>query len=70
MATYQITFISGLSLRASRRAQVEGERVASNLRGGGIGRALFADAEARARADGRRLLQLTTNTARQDAHAF
>ncbi len=70
VATYQITFISGLSLRASRRAQVKGVRVASNLRGGGIGRALFADAEARARADGCALLQMTTNTARQDAHAF
>ena len=48
VATYQITFISGLSLRASRRAQVESVRVAADLRGRGVGAAMMADAEARA----------------------
>lgn len=70
VATYQITFISGLSLRAARRAQVESVRVASALRGQGIGAALMADAEARARAAGCSLIQLTTNRTRTDAHRF
>ncbi|OYX44778.1 MAG: GNAT family N-acetyltransferase [Rhodobacterales bacterium 32-67-9] len=70
VATYQLTFISGLSLRASRRAQVESVRVAFDLRGRGIGAAMFADAEARARAAGCRLMQLTMNATRHDARRF
>ncbi len=70
VATYQLTFISGLSLRAARRAQVESVRVASALRGGGLGAALMQDAEARARAAGCGLIQLTTNRDRLRAHAF
>ncbi len=70
VATYQLTFISGLSLRASRRAQVESVRVATDLRGRGIGEAMFADAEARARAAGCRLMQLTMNASRKDASRF
>ncbi len=70
VATYQITFISGLSLRATRRAQIESVRVASDLRGQRIGEALFADAEARARAAGCGLIQLTTNATRDRARAF
>ena len=70
VATCQLTFVSGLSLRASRRAQVESVRVAADLRGRGIGAALMAEAEARARAAGCTLVQLTTNRARGDAHRF
>ncbi|MDX5499006.1 MAG: GNAT family N-acetyltransferase [Rhodobacterales bacterium] len=70
VATYQLTFITGLSLRAARRAQVESVRVASNLRSTGIGAALMADAETRARAAGCSLIQLTTNRDRSRAHAF
>lgn len=70
VATYQLTFITGLSLRAARRAQVESVRVASNLRSSGIGAALMADAETRARAAGCSLIQLTTNRERSRAHAF
>ncbi|MDJ1009300.1 MAG: GNAT family N-acetyltransferase [Paracoccaceae bacterium] len=70
VATYQITFIAGLSLSAARRAQIEGVRVARDMRGQGIGRAMFADAEARARAAGCRLMQLTMNATRTDSAAF
>lgn len=70
VATYQITFISGLSLRASRRAQIESVRVSSDLRGAGIGADLIADAEARARAAGCRLMQLTMNSARVQTRRF
>lgn len=70
VACYQLTFISGLSLSAARRAQIEGVRVSVAHRGQGIGQALIHDAEARARAAGCRLLQFTTNRARDDAHRF
>ncbi|MCC5971081.1 MAG: GNAT family N-acetyltransferase [Pararhodobacter sp.] len=70
VATYQITFISGLSLQATRRAQIESVRVAPAQRGAGLGAALMADAEARARAAGCGLLQLTTNRARDRAQSF
>lgn len=70
VACYQLTLISGLSLTAARRAQVEGVRVAADLRGKGVGAALFADAESRARAGGCTLLQLTSNAGRADARRF
>jgi GNAT superfamily N-acetyltransferase len=70
IATYQLTFISGLSLKAARRAQVESVRIASDRRGEGLGHRMFADVEARARAVGCRLIQLTMNAARTDSHRF
>ena len=70
VASYQLTFINGLSLKATRRAQVESVRVAAPLRNAGIGALLMADAEARAREAGCGLIQLTTNRARSDAHRF
>ena len=70
LATYQLTVISGLSLSAARRAQIEAVRVDASLRGQGAGAALMADAEARARAAGASLMQLTSNASRTDAHRF
>jgi len=70
VATYQITYIDGLSLRAARRAQVESVRVAQDRRGQGIGRAMFADVEHRARAAGCALIQLTMNQSRTGSAKF
>lgn len=70
VATYQLTFISGLSLRATRRAQIESVRVASDFRGQHIGEAMLADAETRARGAGCKLLQLTMNKSRTDSARF
>lgn len=70
VATYQLTVISGLSLTAARRAQVESVRVASSRRGRGLGAQLLADAEARARAEGCALVQLTSNATRDRALRF
>ena len=70
VATYQLSILHGLSLRAATRAQMESVRVAADLRSRGIGAALVADAEARARAAGCRLIQLTTHKSRARAHAF
>lgn len=70
VATYQLTFISGLSLSAARRAQVESVRVDSRLRGQGMGHQMFEDVEARARAAGCRLIQLTMNASRTESNKF
>jgi GNAT superfamily N-acetyltransferase len=70
VATYQLTFIRGLSLRAARRAQIESVRVAGDMRGQQIGEAMMADAEARARAAGCTLMQLTMNATRTDSARF
>lgn len=70
IATYQLTFISGLSLSASRRAQVESVRVATQFRGQGAGQHMFADIEARARSAGCNLIQLTMNKTRHDSARF
>lgn len=70
VGTYQLSFLSGLSLNATRRAQIEAVRIAQPYRGQGLGAALFADAEVRARVAGCGLLQLTTNKTRDRAQAF
>ena len=70
VATYQLTFITGLSLRATRRAQVESVRVAAKLRSEGVGSALMRDAEMRAVHAGCTLMQLNTDKSREAAHRF
>ncbi len=70
VATFQLTVIAGLSLRATRRAQVESVRVAADLRGRGIGAAMMAEAERRAREAGSTLVQLTSNATRTRARRF
>lgn len=70
VACYQLTLLDGLSLKAARRAQIEGVRVSTDRRGGGIGAAMMADAEARSRTAGARLIQLTSNATREKARAF
>lgn len=55
---------------ATRRAEIEGMRIAASLRGRGMGARLIADAKARARAAGCGLLQLTSNASRSDALRF
>ena len=70
VACCQLTFITGLALNAARRAQVEGVRVAESLRGTGLGESMIAHVEARARAAGCSVIQLTTNRTRADAQRF
>ncbi len=66
----QLTFIPGLTYRGSWRAQIEGVRVRSDIRGGGIGAALIEHAVARAEQHGCRLVQLTSDKSRADALRF
>ena len=70
VATYQFTLMTGLSQKGLRRAQLEAIRVASEVRGQGIGLALMEDAELRARAADAGLMQFTSNKKRDRAHAF
>ncbi len=70
VATCQLTILDGLSRQGMTRALVEAVRTVPDLRGQGIGAALMAEAEARARAAGARMIQLTTDKSRLRAHAF
>ena len=70
VATCQLTILSGLSRQGAKRALVEAVRVAADLRSQGIGEALMAECEARARVAGAGVLQLTTDKSRLRAHAF
>lgn len=70
VATFQLTFISGLSHRATRRAQIESVRVAADLRGQGLGHLLMEEAERRAEAAGCTMVQLTTHASRDKARQF
>lgn len=70
VGTFQLTFIRGLGRRGAKRAQIESVRVASALRGGGIGREMMLRAVELARAEGCTLVQLTTDKTRPEAHRF
>jgi ribosomal protein S18 acetylase RimI-like enzyme len=66
----QLTIIPGLSRGGMKRGQLEGVRVSSRHRGHGIGEVLARAAIERARTQGCRLVQLTTDRTRVDAHRF
>ncbi len=66
----QFTVIHGLSRAGASRAQIEGVRVRADQRGKRIGDALMQAAIERARAAGCRLVQLTTDRQREEAHRF
>jgi len=66
----QLSFIPGLSRLGAWRGQIESVRIASSLRGGGLGRAMFEWAIAQCRERGCELVQLTTDKARPDAFRF
>ncbi|MBL9062728.1 GNAT family N-acetyltransferase [Tabrizicola sp.] len=70
IACAQLTVLAGLSRGGSRRALIEAVRVAADLRSQGLGAALMAECEARARAAGCTMIQLTTDRSRLDAHRF
>ncbi len=69
-ATAQLTFLRGLSRGGMIRALVEAVRVAPDLRSRGVGAALMAEIEARARTAGAGMVQLTSDKQRTRAHAF
>jgi len=70
VACAQLTLLSGLSHTGLTRAQIEGVRVASSHRGGGLGQALIRHLVERARAEGAGLVQLTSTATRERARHF
>ena len=70
VATCQLTFTPGLSRGGAWRMTIEAVRVTTDRRGGGIGRRLMAYALERAREKNCRIVQLTTDKRRTDAHRF
>ncbi|MGZ4596830.1 MAG: N-acetyltransferase family protein [Actinomycetes bacterium] len=70
VATAQLSFLAGLSRRGAWRAQLEAVRVASAVRGQRVGEALVAWTTAQARDRGCRVVQLTSDRTRVDAHRF
>lgn len=70
VGTFQLTIIPNLSRSGTKRAQIEGVRVASDLRGTGLGRDMIAFAIERAREAGCGLVQLTCDKSRPDAIRF
>jgi len=68
--TLQLTIIGGLGRKGTTRALIEAVRVRSDLRGHGLGSELILDAIDRARREGARIVQLTSDAAREEAHRF
>jgi ribosomal protein S18 acetylase RimI-like enzyme len=70
LAVLQITYIPNLTLKGTKRAQIEGVRVSSKTRGQGLGHKLINYSLQRAKDKGCKLAQLTTNKTRVDAIRF
>ncbi|MFJ5957811.1 GNAT family N-acetyltransferase [Paenarthrobacter sp. NPDC092416] len=70
VATFQLSFLPGLSRKGSWRAQIEAVRVSEVLRGQGVGALMIQWAVDQARARGCSLVQLTTDKSRVAAHRF
>ena len=66
----QITMLANISHQGGWRAQIEGVRIASRARRGGLGRAMFEHAIGLAREKGCRMVQLTMDRDRQEALVF
>ncbi|WP_019925812.1 GNAT family N-acetyltransferase [Nocardia sp. BMG111209] len=70
VGTMQLTIIPGLSRGGATRLQIEGVRVAAAERSRGIGTAMLEWAHDHGRHRGATLAQVTTDRARERAHAF
>ncbi|HEY1157201.1 MAG TPA: GNAT family N-acetyltransferase [Arthrobacter sp.] len=70
VATFQLSFLPGISRQGAWRSQLEGVRVAASLRGQGIGKLMVGWAVQESRNHGCRLMQLTTHRSRTEAHRF
>lgn len=70
VGTLQLSFLPGLSYQGAWRGQIEAVRIASHLRGHGLGARMIEWAVERCRARGCRIAQLTSNIERPRAHIF
>ncbi len=70
VGTMQLSYLPGLSFRGRWRGQIEAVRIASALRGHGLGTAMIEWAVERCRARGCKMVQLASKRTRLDAHRF
>lgn len=70
VGTFQTTFIVTLTGRGSASLTIEAVHTRQDRRGRGIGEAMIRHAIEEGRRRGVRLVQLTSNAARTDAHRF
>jgi ribosomal protein S18 acetylase RimI-like enzyme len=70
LGCFQLTFIPGLSRQGAWRGQIEAVRVARDSRGRGIGKSMMSWAIEQCRVRHCKLLQLTSDKRRTDAHRF
>ncbi|WP_329526905.1 GNAT family N-acetyltransferase [Streptomyces sp. NBC_01462] len=70
VGTLQLTVIPGLSRRGSTRALIEGVRVRTDERGTGLGTQIIEWAVDESRRRDCRLVELTSDASRTDAHRF
>jgi GNAT superfamily N-acetyltransferase len=70
VGTMQLTFIPGLLMHGAWRGQIEAVRIDSSVRGQGLGSRMIDWAVERCRERDCKLVQLTSNNARTDAHRF
>jgi len=70
VGTMQLSYLPGLSFRGRWRGQIEAVRIASALRGHGLGTVMIEWAVERCRARGCKMVQLTSKRTRLDAHRF
>ncbi|MGW7542895.1 N-acetyltransferase family protein [Streptomyces sp. NPDC054770] len=70
VGTLQLTVIPGLSRRGATRSIIEGVRVHADERGSGLGTRFIEWAIDESRRQGCRLVQLTSDASRIDAHRF
>ncbi|MER6246751.1 GNAT family N-acetyltransferase [Streptomyces griseorubiginosus] len=70
VGTLQLTVVPGLSRRGATRSIIEGVRVHADERGSGLGTLLIEWAIEESRRHDCRLVQLTSDNTRTDAHRF
>ncbi|MFE0640515.1 GNAT family N-acetyltransferase [Streptomyces sp. NPDC058877] len=70
VGTLQLTVIPGLSRRGTTRSIIEGVRIHGDERGSGLGTQLIEWAIEESRRQDCRLVQLTSDVTRTDAHRF
>jgi GNAT superfamily N-acetyltransferase len=70
VGTLQLTLIPGLSRKGATRSIIEAVRIHADARGSGLGTRLIEWAVDQSRREGCRLVQLTSDASRTDAHRF
>ncbi|MFD7874577.1 GNAT family N-acetyltransferase [Streptomyces sp. NPDC059766] len=70
IGTLQLTIVPGLSHKGATRSIIEGVRIHSDERGSGLGTRFIQWAVDESRRLGCRMVQLTSDSSRTDAHRF